>query len=59
VTFLATVTQESPLKVRIDGATTSVSASVLTRADTYAPALNARVLVLQRGSRLIVLGGLS
>jgi hypothetical protein len=57
--LLATVTQASPLLVRIDGSTTAISASVLSRADSYAPALNARVLVLQQGSRLIVLGGLS
>jgi hypothetical protein len=56
--LLATVTQASPLLVTIDGSTTAVSVSVLKRGDTYAPALNDRVLVLQRGSRLIVLGGI-
>jgi hypothetical protein len=56
--LLATVTQAAPLLVRVDGSTTAVSASVLKRGDTYAPALNDRVLVLQRGSRLIVLGGI-
>jgi hypothetical protein len=56
--LLATVTQASPLLVRVDGSATAVSASVLSRADAYAPALNARVLVLRRGSRLIVLGGI-
>jgi hypothetical protein len=57
--LLATVTQASPLLVKVDGSDTAVSASVLTRGDSYAPALNARVLLLQRGSRLIVLGGVS
>jgi hypothetical protein len=57
--FLATVTQASPLRVRQDGATSDSVASVVNRADSWAPALSDRVLVEQIGSRLLVVGELA
>ena len=49
------VSQVSPLLVQVDGSTVAVSADALS---TYSPTLSARVLILVRGTRLIVLGGL-
>lgn len=54
--FMATVTQDSPLRVLEDGATSDTAATVLGRADAWAPAEGDRVLVVRDGSRLIVLG---
>lgn len=54
----ATVTQASPLKVKVDGATAPTPAKGLTTAGgTYAPALNTRVLVELVGRVLYVIGG--
>ena len=52
----ATVTQASPLLVLLDGAATATAAKILTRGDTFAPALNTRVLVTEVAGRLYVLG---
>jgi hypothetical protein len=49
----ATVTQASPLLVRLDGAATASSA---TRLASYTPTLSHRVLVVQLGTGLVVLG---
>lgn len=53
---MATVTDDSPLRVRQDGAATDSPATVLTRADAWTPAVDDRVLVELIGSRLLVLG---
>lgn len=50
---LATVTQASPLQVRIDGAATATNAQGVTG---YAPALNTRVLVDLVGRIVYVFG---
>lgn len=49
----ATVTATSPLQVRLDGAATATNAL---RLDSYTPAVDDRVAVVQFGSRLLVLG---
>lgn len=49
----ATVTQASPLLVKVDGAATATAAETL---NGYAPALNHRVRVAVVGSTLLVLG---
>lgn len=51
---LATVTQASPLQVRLDGAATATNAKGMSG---YAPAVNARVLVQMVGRAVYVLGG--
>jgi hypothetical protein len=50
---LATVTQASPLQVRVDGAATATPARGVSG---YAPALNARVLVALVGRIIYVFG---
>lgn len=50
---LGTVTQASPLQVRVDGAGTATNAKGVTG---YAPALNTRVLVSLVGRILYVFG---
>jgi hypothetical protein len=49
----ATVTQASPLLVRLDSSATSVPALHLA---AYTPVLADRVSVLRQGSQLVVLG---
>ena len=51
--MFATVTQASPLQVKVDGAATATNAKGMSG---YAPALNVRVLVNLVGKILYVLG---
>ena len=55
-TVYASVVAASPLTVRVDGDTATLPASLLVTG--FTPTAAARVLVLVRGARLIVLGGL-
>jgi len=54
---LATVTNASPLRVRVDGAASDSPATVVERADSYAPAANDRVLVGSSAGVVYVFGG--
>lgn len=49
----ATVTQASPLKVKLDGASTATASQALA---SYTPAVNDRVVVTRIGSVLLTLG---
>lgn len=51
---LATVTQASPLQVRLDGSATATNAVGMSG---YAPAVNTRVLVELVGRVVYVIGG--
>ena len=51
--MFATVTQASPLQVKVDGAATATNAKGMSG---YAPALNVRVLVNLVGKILYVIG---